>query len=459
MLPATASALVAAGLVLAVASGLDLTRDVEAFVNVPLALGFSTVAAGIWATRPDTRGLRRLGLLYTVVGLGAALVFPAAAWSHAAGLPHPLLPFEGLADWLTSWVWALGAAPILGLGLVLYPDGELPGRAWWPAPVAGLLAVALLVGSGMLPVPAWVGGIGFFLLLATAAVGVAGLVVRFRRAPRGSDLRGQIGAFALAAALVIVVAALPEGNTPTHLVLILAGGAALPATVASAVVRHRLLDPPELAARLDAVSASRRAIVTEREEERVRLRRELHDGVGPSLAAIGLGLRRLQHDVDPSQATVVTALADEVQRAVAEVRRLCDGLRPEALHELGLVPTLEASAGRLATLGGPEVRVTSEPLPPLPPAMEAAAYRILMEATTNAVRHSGARSVTVRLGWGRGLRGVVEDDGVGLPDAPRPGVGLTAMVERAEELGGEAVIERAPAGGTVVRMWLPEGDR
>jgi len=98
---------------------------------VPLALGFSTVAAGIWATRPDTRALNRLALLCTVVGLASAVVFPAHAWANAG----PYLPGAAFADWLGEWVWALGAAPLLGVGLVLYPDGELPGRRWCAAPV------------------------------------------------------------------------------------------------------------------------------------------------------------------------------------------------------------------------------------------------------------------------------------------------------------------------------------
>jgi len=83
LLPAGASAMVASGLFPGAATDLDFGEDVEKFVNVPLALGFSAVAAGIWATRPDTRGLHRLGLLYTVVGLASAIVFPAHAWANA----------------------------------------------------------------------------------------------------------------------------------------------------------------------------------------------------------------------------------------------------------------------------------------------------------------------------------------------------------------------------------------
>ena len=128
VLPAGASALVASGLLLGAATRAPFTSDVEVFVNLPLALGFSTVAAGIWATRPDLAGLRRLGVLYTVVGLGSALVFPTQAWAHAARQPGSDLPGGTPAAWFGDWVWVLGAPVVLCLGLLLYPDGRLPGR-------------------------------------------------------------------------------------------------------------------------------------------------------------------------------------------------------------------------------------------------------------------------------------------------------------------------------------------
>lgn len=173
MLPAGASAMVASGLLLSAATDLDFGEDVEVFVNVPLALGFSTVAAAIWATGPDTRGLKRLGILYTIVGLASAVVFPAQAWAHA-GVD---LPGAAFAGWLGAWVWALGAAPLLGIGLVLYPDGKPPGRRWWPVPVGGVLAVLLLAGTNALNglgaprAPLWssIGSAGFVLLMVCAA--------------------------------------------------------------------------------------------------------------------------------------------------------------------------------------------------------------------------------------------------------------------------------------------------
>jgi len=140
---------------------------------------------------------------------------------------------------------------------------------------------------------------------------------------------------------------------------------------------------------------------------------------------------------------------------VAEVRRICDGLRPEALNELGLVAAVGAAAERLSGLGGPAVTVHATEVPQLTPAQEAAAYRVVMEAATNAVRHAGAARVAVRLRWDDGLVAEVEDDGVGIAAGVDPGVGLGAMAERADELGGRTTVSRGPAGGTLVRLWLP----
>jgi signal transduction histidine kinase len=225
------------------------------------------------------------------------------------------------------------------------------------------------------------------------------------------------------------------------------------------VLRHGLLDTPSdvelLSRQVRSLTESRRDLVSDREEERSRLRRELHDGLGPSLAAIGLGLRHLQGSAGAHEA-VVRELGDEVQRAVAEVRRICEGLRPGELAELGLVAALEAASTRLTVLGGPQITVAGDELPPLAPAVEVAGFRLAMEAMTNAVRHSGARHVRVRLGYRDGLEIEVGDDGAGLRGEVGQGVGVRAMRERAEELGGWADVTAAPRGhGVVVRAWLP----
>jgi signal transduction histidine kinase len=470
VLPAAATGLVSAGLVLAVVGHQDI--GAEAWVNVPLAVGFSTVAAGIWSTRPRTAGLRRLAVLYTVVGAASAFVLPAHGWAGAD------VPGADASAWLSNWVWAFGAAPLLGLGLVLYPDGTLPGRRWWLVPVLGIAATFTLALSGALmpgsldALPrlqnpfglgdrtSWgvVSDVASGMLLVAATLGLAAPVVKFRRADPGSDVRGQISGFCLAGGLVVVAASLPESDSVASMLLALTAGSILPFVVGMAVVRQRLLDQESdvdvLRRRVHRLSASRRDIVTEREEERLRLRRDLHDGLGPSLAAIGLGLRNLDPRSSADDFDHIRALADEVERAVAEVRRICDGLRPAALNELGLTNALAAAVHPLQRFG-PDIAVVVDDLPPLTPAVEVAAYRIAMEATTNAVRHAGAANVRVNIGYEGGVTLSVVDDGDGLADDVHPGVGIRGMSDRAEELGGWFSVEANRPRGTVVRAWFP----
>jgi signal transduction histidine kinase len=473
-LPAAATGLVSAGLALTAAYSPSALSGGEALVNIPLAIGFSTVAAGIWSTRPHPAGITRLGVVYTVVGLASACVLPAYGWGGA-----PLAGATAMA-WISSWVWALGAAPLLALGLLLYPDGELPSRRWWPVAALGVLAnLALVAGGALRPGPLanhedldnpvgigsaafWesVAGAGFVALMVAAVGGLAALLVKFRRAPTHGVRRRQIGGFLVAGFLIVVAASLPSDDQASSVLLALGAGVALPVTVGVAVVRHRLLDQrasvEDLHRRLEEVATSRRSIVSEREEERTRLRRELHDGVGPSLAAIGLGLRQLEQHTAGAEAATVHDLADEVGRAVQEVRRICDGLRPPAVSELGLVEALRAALAPLERFG-PSVDLVDGALPTLPPAVEVAAYRIVMEAATNAVRHSGATRVQVRLEHAAGLEVSILDDGAGLDPAAAPGVGLAGMAARAEELGGRLSVGPGETGGTRVCAWLPMG--
>jgi signal transduction histidine kinase len=142
-----------------------------------------------------------------------------------------------------------------------------------------------------------------------------------------------------------------------------------------------------------------------------------------------------------------------MQTTVAEIRRLVYNLRPPALDQLGLAAALAESAGQV---GGAPVVVDLPPgLPPLPAAVEVAAYRIAQEALTNVARHAQAQTCWLQLRLdGDWLVLEIRDDGRGLPDEVRTGVGLHAMQERAAELGGVCTVESGPAG-TVVLARLP----
>jgi signal transduction histidine kinase len=212
----------------------------------------------------------------------------------------------------------------------------------------------------------------------------------------------------------------------------------------------------------DDLVRSRERIITATEEERRRLRRDLHDGLGPTLAGVVLGLHRARSavEVSPAAATEqLTELCEQVQEAVAEVRRLVYGLRPPTLDELGLVGGLEEQA---RMLGVSTTVVGSEGLA-LPAAVEVAAYRIAVEAMTNAARHASARHCEVAIRLEKvaerpSLMIDVADDGTGVPDSFRAGVGISSMRERASELGGSCAIERRPQGGTRVLARIPLAD-
>lgn len=209
---------------------------------------------------------------------------------------------------------------------------------------------------------------------------------------------------------------------------------------------------------------SRALTVTAREEERRRLRRDLHDGLGPVLASQGLKIEAVSHLMrsDPERAEqMLNELADQNEAAVAEIRRLVYALRPPELDELGLVGAVADYAAGLNVnkAHGTEFRLdVQQPngdLPPLPAAVEVAAYRIVTEALTNVTRHAEARQCTVSLRLddgvhGRALRMEIVDDGVGFPRKGGQGIGLSSMFERAQEVGGNLRVESAVHQGTRV---------
>ena len=209
-----------------------------------------------------------------------------------------------------------------------------------------------------------------------------------------------------------------------------------------------------------ALDASRAGLVTAREEERRRLRRDLHDGLGPTLAGLTLGLdtARVRSAGQPELQELLGKLKAETQRAVTDVRRIVYGLRPPALDELGLVGSLREEVRRLQ-LEAPALAVTldapGDRLDDLPAAVEVACYRIVTEALTNVTRHAHATQCSVRINVDHGLDVDVRDDGVGLPEGWRTGVGIASMRERVTELGGNLAIEPCLPHGTRITARLP----
>lgn len=213
----------------------------------------------------------------------------------------------------------------------------------------------------------------------------------------------------------------------------------------------------------EELQRSRERIVEAREEERRRLRRELHDGLGPTLTGIAFAADAAANHVhDPDRtAELLVGLRRDARTALADVRRVVDDLRPPALDELGLLGALRQRADQLSWRSDGAailVRVDAPAqVPPLPAAVEVAAYRIATEALTNVARHSGADQAVLRLRCDTALEISVVDDGA-TDGAWSPGVGLRAMRDRATELGGSFTAGPTSEGG-LVQASLPVGAR
>jgi signal transduction histidine kinase len=219
----------------------------------------------------------------------------------------------------------------------------------------------------------------------------------------------------------------------------------------------------------DELQQAREQLVLTREEERRRLRRDLHDELAPSLAALGLTAAAAR-DLLKTESTAAVRLLEDLHAglrlAVGDIRRIAYELRPPVLDELGLVAAIRERAARLegasggAASGAPEpvlhiVVEAPDQLPSLAAAVEVATYRIVQEALMNVVRHARATRCVVRLSLSEGLDIEVVDNGIGQAANARPGIGLRSMRERAQELGGQLTIEPASPSGTHLRVHLP----
>ncbi|HKY55606.1 MAG TPA: GAF domain-containing sensor histidine kinase [Anaerolineales bacterium] len=205
---------------------------------------------------------------------------------------------------------------------------------------------------------------------------------------------------------------------------------------------------------------SREKLVTAQEEERRRLRRDLHDGVGPTLASFSQRLDTAADLVNTNPEASIDLLKDlkgQVKNTVTEIRRLVYALRPPVLDEFGLVTAIRE---HVAPYTGPHgLQITfdvTEPMPTLPAAVEVATYRIALEAFTNIINHAQATAchITMKI-ENNSLLLEISDNGKGFSSNNHSGVGLTSMRERAAELGGEFIVENNPTGGTRVTANLP----
>jgi two-component system, NarL family, sensor kinase len=215
-----------------------------------------------------------------------------------------------------------------------------------------------------------------------------------------------------------------------------------------AVAVHAVLLSQEL-------QRSRERLVAAREEERRRLRRDLHDGLGPTLTAVTLkaDAARSALAAAPDRADGLLAeLRGDAKQAIGDLRQIIYDLRPAPLDELGLLGALGEQVDRFARQGLAVTLTTPPALPALPAAVEVAAYRIVTEALTNIARHAQAGRASVTVSVADGFCVEVQDDGAASTangDGWRPGVGLVSMAERVAEVGGTLQAGPTPTGGRV----------
>jgi signal transduction histidine kinase len=202
---------------------------------------------------------------------------------------------------------------------------------------------------------------------------------------------------------------------------------------------------------------AREQLVLALEEERRRLRRDLHDGLGPSLANIAMlaETARDLYEKDPIQAeALLNKAVSQTQEAIEDIRRLVYNLRPPALDELGLIGALREQIGEYEHTGIEFQFSAPDSLPQLPAAVEVAAYRITLEAVNNVVQHAKSKQCSISLVLAETLDLNIWDDGSGVPERHHAGVGLQSMRERAAELGGICMIESSERG-TSIQVKLP----
>jgi signal transduction histidine kinase len=428
--------------------------DVFAYVQVvPVTI---VAAAAVSVVRHRLFDLERVldrALLY---GLLSACV--VVLYVVVVALLRPVSPDAPVVSLVTAAVVAVAISPLRSrlqraVDRLVYGDRADPRQA---LAVLGRRLEAALAPSAALP--AVVGAVADALHLPFVAIE--------SRTPHGFATSAAHGAPTVPDAELTHVPLVHAGEVVGRLTLagrgrrleLAAGDRRVLEDLARQVgVALHAVQAAERAARLSVdLQRSRESLVLAREEERRRIGRDLHDGLGPQLAGLTMtaeAARELIGTDDERAEALLDGLLQRADVAVHEVRRIAHLLRPPALDAVGLVGALRSHA---ATMGRLVVEVAAPALPTLPAAVEVAAYRITLEAVRNAAAHAAATRCCIELCLSEAaLEVTVTDDGRGLPDPPPPGLGLASMHERAAELGGRCVLAAAPGGGTVLHAVLP----
>jgi signal transduction histidine kinase len=442
MLLGVAATLVLAALARAFPAGPTEVIAGLAMLPMPIALGIAVLRHGLW----EIDVVISRSITYVTVSAAVVAVYLAAVWVLGSAL----------GDWTGAPVVATTLAALVALPLHTrlqrWVNLRVHGQAEEPHVALSHLGDRLAAASdpddlSTRVLPAVVEQVTRSLRASGAELTlVDGTVVAF-------GARIDAGATDGVTRVPLSYGGVPSGELAVHR----AGGL----DTSDQVILARLAMQAGVAAHTvllaHEVQRAREAVVIAREEERRRLRRDLHDDIGPALAALALQAEAaltLAPDDPRAAAALVARLVPRLNATVGDVRSLVHELRPPNLDEFGLAASVHELAARMST---PEVLVKANiaGLPELSAALDVAAYRIVAEAVTNAVRHGEASEVTVRLAVAAGTLEIeVTDDGRGLPAEPVPGLGLASMLLRAEELGGELRVS-TQAGGTSVLARIP----
>ncbi|MGD9529785.1 sensor histidine kinase [Pseudonocardia sp.] len=470
--------------------------DAVAVVELATWLGFLGVQVHRYRTRSDWVARQQAKAVFPLL---LTVVVVVGAATAAAETVAPAQPLVAVLDHLAALALYVGILVALFRYRLYGVDLAVRRTVVYGAAVAllavGYVVMVALAGPLVGEAAPVLGGVAAGLLALAGALVAFALRDRLRR-----RLLGGQGLARALAALAGDRTPAPDGDVaatiatglglPRVTVLDRHGdpvwvhggpGASLRETIVDAggeTVGALLLDPPRGARRLDRhhrrvldevlpfvvlvlrareeaqeLRAARAAAAGVREDERRRLRRELHDGVGPLLASQLLVLDTIR--VSDARPDLLEHLEDQARAAIGEVRRLAQDLRPAALDRGGLPVALGAEAERLGLAGLP-VQLDVDPAAAgLPSALEVALLRIAQEALTNVVKHADATSARVELTVGPDVSLVVDDDGRGRTGAV-DGIGTATMRERATELGGAVEIGSGPGGrGTRVRARFP----
>lgn len=450
-------------LVAAGATAALVRAAVSASVEVPGVQGsiqpvLQAALAVAWAVPAFVLVARRRALPFGWLGLLAASTHAAAALLVAVA------PANRWCEWVALWLIVV-EVPVLGAVVQLFPTGRtLEGWAGFlrvsvAVGTIGVVASAIEVfpadGDGALQSVA--GAVSVPLLAFSALGALVPLFVRLRRTV-GAERRAVAALFVVLAASVIVPGLVAGGGTSAEVVaqVFTAGQVAFVAVI---VLRNRVWGLAPM------TGQSLQRVVRATDAERRRIRAELHDGVGAGLTAVRLKVdaaHRLVANQPQRACEMLASASTDIATVLDDVRRLVDGLRPAVLDRISLAVALQRQAEELsANARGLTIAVRDDDgaLARLGPGADAAVYRLVTEALTNVVRHSGASRCEVRFDRSGGDVVVdVVDNGSGGADGQgvRGGVGLSSMAARAAEAGGYVVAGPLPGSGFRVRAVLPE---